>query len=203
MSRARVYVEGGGSRRELQAKCRRGFRTFLSKTVSPVQVPDIVSCGGRGTAYNRFCSAWRQASDHELLILLVDSEGPVSEGFGAWTHLSNHDNWAKPAGATDDNAHLMVQCMEAWFLADKNALAGYFGPGFATNALPPRPNIEQVPKTDIEAGLKDATRATGKGRYNKGRDSYAILGELDPELVASASAHAQRLLRTLGTHVSE
>ena len=32
-------------------------------------------------------------------------------------------------GATDEQAHLMVQCMEAWFLADRETLAAVFGRG--------------------------------------------------------------------------
>ena len=136
-------------------------------------------------------------------MLLVDSEGPVSEGSGPWTRLRNHDNWTKPERASDDNAHLMVQCMEAWFLADQDALTAYFGSGFAENALPANPNVEQVPKSDIDAGLRNATRRTSSRTYDKGRDSFAILGELDPNLVARASVHADRLLRALGARISE
>lgn len=198
-----VYVEGGGSARGLRAKCREAFRAYFAKTASGDRLPKIVAAGSRGTAYNKFRSALSRASVEGLVVLLVDSEGPISAGSGPWTHLKNHDNWSKPVGASDDNAHLMVQCMEAWFLADKNALVSYFGFDLAVNALPSNPNIEQVPKTDIEAGLMKATRATVKGRYNKGRDSFAILRELDPEVVAEASPHAERLLRTLEAHISE
>jgi hypothetical protein len=38
----------------------------------------------------------------------------------------------------------MVQCMEAWFLADEGALAGFFGDGFNRGALPRRPDVENV-----------------------------------------------------------
>ena len=198
-----VYVEGGGSRRGLRAKCREAFHSYFGKTTLGDRVPRVVAAGGRGTVYNRFRSALSRATTEESIMLLVDSEGPVSAGSGPWSHLKNHDNWDKPEGASDDNAHLMVQCMEAWFLADKDALASYFGSGFSTKALPANPNIEQVPKTDIDAGLRIATRVTSKGRYDKGRDSYAILGELDPRMVERASPHAERLLRTLEAHASE
>ena len=198
-----VYVEGGGSGRGLRAKCREAFHAYFAKSALGDRLPKIVAAGGRGTVYNKFRSAFSRAKLDELILLLVDSERPVAEGSGPWAHLSTHDSWDRPEGATDANAHLMVQCMEAWFLADKNALAVYFGSDFATNALPPNPNIEQVPKADIEAGLRDATRATTKRSYNKGRDSFAILGELQPELVAQASPHAERLLRTLEAHVPE
>ena len=142
-------------------------------------------------------------SGNEFIVLVVDSEAPVIKDNAPWEHLRKQDNWDKPTAASDDNAHLMVQCMEAWFLADKSVLASYFGHGFAAKALPANPNIEVVPKSDIDDGLKGATRATSKGKYNKGRDSFAILGELNPQLVAKASPHAARLLSTLEAHVSE
>ena len=68
----------------------------------------------------------------------------------------------------------MVQCMEAWFLADKEALEGYFGSGFSRNALPQEPEIEAVAKADIEHGLREATRRTSKRRYGKVRWSRFV-----------------------------
>ena len=130
-------------------------------------------------------------------MLLVDSEGPVPKRRGTWSHLKACDHWGKPRGATDDDAHLMVQCMEAWFLADKDALASYFGSGYSGNAIPANPNIEEVAKRDIENGLRNATRGCPKGSHDKGRDSFAILGALDPQKVTTASPHADRLVRTL------
>lgn len=43
----------------------------------------------------------------------------------------------------------MVQCMENWFMADKECLALFFGQGFNVNALPNNPNIEAILTTDI------------------------------------------------------
>ena len=73
----------------------------------------------------------------------MDSEGPVAQGAGPWAHLRARDGWIRPADATDENAHLMVQCMETWFLADRDNLADYFGHGFNPNALPAREEIEE------------------------------------------------------------
>ncbi len=92
---------------------------------------------------------------------------------------------------------MMVQCMEAWFLADKDAIAQYFGAGFSSNALPSATNIETVPKGDVARGLSEATRRSRKRGYDKGRDSFALLGQLAPDKVEVASAHAKRLLETL------
>ena len=88
--------------------------------------------------------------------------------------------------------------MEAWFLADRAALARYFGDGFSENSLPRRTDVEEVSKQDLDRGLNTATRhSKPKGAYRKGRDSFAILADLDPDKVANASPHAKRFLETL------
>ena len=88
--------------------------------------------------------------------------------------------------------------MEAWFFANQEPLAKYFGQGFRPNALSKRPEIESIPKVDIEQGLKNATRqCKRKGQYNKGHHSFAILSHLDPEKVTAASPYAKRLIEAL------
>ena len=202
MTTIKAVVEGGGIRREQQAKCRKAFQRFLGSVV-PSRSLSIVAAGSRERAYKIFRLAMGGASSDEFTMLVVDSEEPVAGGNAPWTHLKTRDRWDKPKGASDDSGHLMVQCMEAWFLADKEALAKYYGSGFKANALPPNPNIEHIPKTDIDDGLKNATRGTTKRSYDKGRDSFAILGELDPKIVARASPYADCLLRVLQARASQ
>ena len=194
----KVYVEGGGNVRELRTRCRKGFSSFFGKANLAGRMPQVIACGGRHTTYDKFAAALRSANDTVFVVLLVDSEGPVAEGAGPWRHLQTRDKRGRPHGATDDNAHLMVQCMEAWFLADKDRLATFFGRGFNRNALPCNPDIEQVAKTDVLDGLKGATRqCRPKGEYGKGRHSFEILAEVDPAKVVAASKHARRLIKTL------
>lgn len=194
----KVYVEGGGDGRDLKVKCRRGFSTLFSKASLDGRMPRIIACGARDKTYRDFRTALAYAADNDFIVLLVDSEDPVAVGAGPWLHLKNRDNWDTPGGAADDNAHLMVQCMEAWFLADKDALARYFGDGFNLNALPGRPDVENISKSDIKNGLKSATKqCKPKGEYHKGRHSFAVLTELDPEKVTAASPHAARLVAVL------
>ena len=88
-------------------------------------------------------------------------------------------------------------CMEAWFLADRDALAAYFGQGFNRNALPGRQEVEEVAKADLFDALKNATRQCRKGEYGKGRHSFDILEQIDPDKVRNASPHAQHLVNTL------
>ena len=198
-----VYVEGGGDSKALRTECRKGFRQFFEKTGLKGRMPTISACGSRGKAYGDFCHARKRVKSDKFIALLVDSEGPVAEGSDAWSHLKARDKWDRPEGATVDSAHLMVQCMEAWFLADKDALAEFFGVGFNRNALPARPDVENIHKADIGQGLNRATRRCApKGAYRKGRHSFAVLAELNPEKVTAASPHAKRLVDTLLTKAS-
>ena len=194
----RLYVEGGGDRNPSKTKCRQAFRTFLLNAGLDGRLPRIFASGGRQQAYDDFCHALGASRDDDRVVLLVDSEGPVAIDTGPWRHLKERDGWDKPDGADDDHVHLMVQCMEAWLLSDCAALAGYFGDGFSENSLPRRADVEEVSKQDLERGLNAATRnARTKGAYRKGRDSFAILADLDPDKVADASPYAKRFLDTL------
>ena len=195
----KIYVEGGGDRGELKTRCRQGFSAFFRKAGLEGRMPKVIACGSRGKALDKFRSALSEAAENDFIALLVDSEAPVARNTGPWLHLRDRvgDEWERPAHATDDNAHLMVQCMEAWFLADREALARYFGGGFVGNSLPRRLEIEEVPKSDIQEGLRKATRQCKRGRYEKASHSFAILAGLSPEKVTEASPHAKRFLSTL------
>ena len=193
--RVKIYVEGGPGR--LEGKCRRGFREFLEKAGLKDRMPSIIACGGRDRAYDRFCTAQRNAHTNEFIILLVDSEEGIEAGVGPWGFLRNRDGWNKPSGTGEDNAHLMVQCMEAWFLADRDTLAQFFGDGFNANPLPNRPDVENIPKSDLYDALERAAQASSKGKYGKGPHSFDLLAKLNPQKVVDASPHARRLVDTL------
>ena len=145
----KVYVEGGGDTSSSKTNCRKGFRTFFEKAGLGGRMPRIIACGSRQKAFDKFCTAFGNAKNNEFIVLLVDSEDPVSGGISPWSHLKNRDNWDKPQNAVDDNAHLMVQVMETWLFADKNSLSAYFGNGFSDGSLPNRSDIENIPKEDI------------------------------------------------------
>ena len=194
----KVHIEGGGDGRELRARCRKGFSSFFEAADLAGRMPRVIACGGRQSAYTKFLAALASGNEREFIVLLVDGEGPVAGGSGEWLHLMHRDGWEKPEEATDGNAHLMVQCMEAWFLADKDRLAVFFGRGFNRNALPGHRNIKEIAKADVFEGLKNATRqCRSKSHYGKGRHSFEILSEVDPALVVAASPHAKRLVEIL------
>lgn len=189
----RIYVEGGGDQRATLARCREGFSTLLGKVVGDGRRPKVVACGRRSTAYDRFCTAIRQHPD-ALCLLLVDSEGPVGEEGKVWGHLMTTDQWTRPEGIGDECAHLMVECMEAWLLADRACLARFYGQGFHPSALPGREKVEEIPKVDVLQGIEAATRHTKrKGTYEKVRHGFRLLAMIDPEMVREAAPHAARL----------
>jgi hypothetical protein len=192
----RLYVEGGGDSKALRAECRRGFSEFLRKAGLAGNLPRIVACGGRRDASDSFHTACAQAAETGHPMLLVDSEGEANAP-DPWEHLLLRDGWARPSGAQDDQCHFMVQCMEAWFLADRPTLAAYFGQRFRDAALPGNPRVEEVAKSDLLEGLDRAARETAKGKYSKGQHSFDILALIDPARVEAASPCARRLFTTL------
>jgi hypothetical protein len=202
MVRVKIYVEGGADNKNLDSECRRGFAEFFEKAGLEGKKPRVSPCGSRKEAFDDFCTALSICGDDEIPILLVDSEGPVTSPINKpWQHLRDRvgDEWHKPVGATDEQAHLMVQCMETWFIADKETLANFYQQNFKEHALPVRTNIEEIPKNDLLNSLKRATKDTQKGEYSKGDHSFKILAIIDPQKVIANSDHAKRLIDTLRT----
>ncbi|MCI0378320.1 MAG: DUF4276 family protein [Gemmataceae bacterium] len=204
-----VFVEGGGDREDLRTECRKGFRLFFERAGLKGRMPTIKARGSRGSAFDGFQTALSIAKSKEFVILLVDSEAPVETDpatqnqVSPWLHLTRRDGWTKPVSATDDHAHLMVQCMETWFLADPDCLKAYFEPGLKADKLKPHPRLEDVNKSTVFKELADATAALKtKSKYDersKGTHSFEILARLDPAKVRKACPHADRLLKTLGS----
>ena len=162
-------------------------------------MPSVTPCGPRERAYKNFCTAIKAAKDDSFIVLLVDSEAVVAVGDSPWEHLKKSDKWTQPPAAADNSAQLMVQCMEAWFVADRESLSAYFDKDFNAAALPARDDVEAIAKDDLLRTLKQATRSCskGKGTYRKGRHSFDLLERLDPSKVMESSPHARRLIDAL------
>ena len=194
----RIYVEGGGSDKLTRSMLRRGLEEFLREPVDAARRSRaslrISVCGSRNDAHDDFrCGVRVNSGVH--CILLVDSEGPVTAP-SRRQHLVSRDGWDL-SGVAEEQLHLMVQMMEAWLIADKQALAMYYGKGFGANALPARENVEQIPKPELESALKAATRQTQKGEYHKTRHGPELLGRIDPLRVREAAPHCERLFAAL------
>ena len=193
--RLELYVEGGGDTKALRSLCREGFRRFLERAGLQGHMPRIVASGSRNDAYGDFKTALGQG---RVAMLLVDSEAPLTAGT-PWAHLAARDTWATPAGATDSQCHLMVECMESWFLADRATLQSFFGQGFKLAALPAefRP-VESIPKAEVYESLASATKdCKTKARYGKGEHSFDLLGRVDPAKVTVASPWADQFVSEL------
>lgn len=194
-----IYLEGAGDSRPSIQSCKRAFSQFFEKAGLKGRMPEIIPCGSRNKAFDVFRKSLKnpKVSDQNHL-LLVDSEEPVTAP-SKWVHLSNTKDGPlkKPPEATEDHVFLMVQCMEAWFLADKKTLQDFFGQRILNSALPNNPNVEDVTKNRLLDALKQFSRLTQKGAYSKSNHSFEILKRIDPTKVREASPHAEELLQTL------
>lgn len=201
--RVKIYVEGGGDSNQLKRKCRRGFSKFFEQAGFKGRMPKIIACGSRNDAFGDFCTAVKNPTNNEHPLLLVDSEDPVSPQHHEkpWAHLKARDAWVQPPNSMDQQAHLMVICMESWFLADRNCLNDFFGQNFQETALPGNQQIEVIGKQQIFDALKQATRHTQKGQYGKGSHSFSILENLDPQKVQNASPWAKRFINEVEKRV--
>ncbi|MXZ20548.1 MAG: DUF4276 family protein [Caldilineaceae bacterium SB0665_bin_25] len=198
--RVRLYVEGGSSG-GLDSRCRKAFSEFFKKAGLSGHMPKVIACGSRTEAFKRFRTALTQADSEAIPLLLVDAETHVAPQSASWQHLNSRDGWQRPSEALDEQAHLMVQIMESWFLADVPSLEKYFGNNFRSASLTNRESLEDVPKNDVLNQLKLASRDSQKGTYDKGSHSFAILAQIDPEKVIQRSRFAKRLIDTLKSYL--
>jgi len=198
-----VYVEGGGNGKEQKAELRRGFDALFAKEKSRASDKRLslifICCGGRQDAYEAFRNAL-EVKRERINALLVDSESaiasvPVDKAQDALirvAHLRQRqgtDMRGKGDGWTLSNdlaarVHLMVQCMEAWIVADPDALHEFYERGFKHESLPKRPNLEEEPKADIYAKLEKATEGTQKGKYGKIKHASKLLETINPEEIS-------------------
>jgi hypothetical protein len=172
----RIYFEGDKS---LKA----GFDRFFGEIRERARVARcsvrIVATGGTperdfGIAMRKHPAAWN--------VLLRDSEGPLQPNRPA--SLAGSIFW-------------MVEMMESWFPADKDALEAYYKTGFRKDALRANPKVEEIPKQDLIDGLKAATKDTVKGKYHKTKHAPALLQSIKPVLVRKAAPNCERLFKVV------
>lgn len=138
-------------------------------------MPRIVRGGGRDQTLDLFASAVANSRPETVPLLLVDSEDPVGAGRSVWQHLQARDHWNRPGGVANDQAFLMVQLMETWFLADRDTLQRYFSAQFAENTLRQWAQLEAASKETVLDVVQRATAKCQK-RSAKGKGSVELLG---------------------------
>ena len=186
----KIFVEGGGDNEDSITRCRQGFRAYCAKVAGDKSQPKIVPCGGRDQTFKKFKNEIKFSKVEERCALLVDSEGPVGAKDPV-ACLSERDQWKFPP-LENHRVFVMVQAMEAWFLADREALDLFYDGGFLENSLPGSPtNVEAVLKDDLERHLKHASKPTSKGEYHKTRHGFALLALINPTKVEAGSPHAK------------
>jgi Domain of unknown function (DUF4276) len=147
----KLYVEGGGDGQLLDTLFRQGWKQFFEAAGLAGKMPGVVRGQGRTQTLDLFATAVVHPRGGTLPMLLVDSEEAVEEGHSVWQHLETCHGWKRPPCAADDQAFLMVQVMETWFLADRDLLRRYL-----FTAFPP--------------GLRDGRRLVG----TPGRDLFFL-----------------------------
>jgi Domain of unknown function (DUF4276) len=182
----RIYFEG-------DKRLRPGFSAFLSEIRERGKAKrckiEIIATGGTPvadfrTAMKMHPNAWN--------ILLRDSEGPDDGKLSAT--LVAAEGWQ---AAVADSIFWMVQMMESWFHADKDALERFYRDGFKRQALAANPKVEEIAKRDLEEGLNAATRGTKKGKYHKGNHAPSLLEMISPQRVRDAAPNCQRLFKVI------
>jgi len=176
LSEIRIYFEGD---RSLRPGFAAFFRDLKSEAAKRRCRLVLIAAGGNPeddfrTALEMHSTAWN--------IMLRDSEGPYNSSLLA--------GW-NPSLA--ESIFWMVEAMEAWFHADKDALQRYYQSGFRRNALRANPRVEEIRKRDLLDGLHAATKDTTKGRYHKTKHAPALLEYIDPTLVRRAAPNCNRL----------
>ena len=203
MSAVTIYMEGGGDKKGTKSRLRDGMAVFLKTGLNKAanakkRKLNIVCCGDRRRTYYAFRNARKYANGDEVVILLVDAEDPVTS-LTVVEHLRNRsgDEWDL-TGVPEKYVHLMVQTMETWIVADKDALSDFYGQGFHENSLPLHENLEEVSKKAVAYALNQATTKTKtKGPYHKIRHASLLLGLIDPGKVLRRCLHCELLFSTL------
>ena len=182
----RIYFEG-------HRRLRPGFHRFFSELRDRARQKrcglELVAsksgaeaCRDFGIAIDAHPSAWN--------VLLRDSEEPFSDQLSL--ALCKEHKWKHSYA---NSIFWMVEMMESWFHADKDKLADFYGTGFKKSSLKRNPKVEEIPKKDLQSGLRAATKNTVKGDYYEHKTEHAaeLLALINPNLVRQAAPNCARL----------
>lgn len=185
-----LIVEGGGNR-QVDANLRDAIDLFVAPLKTRVRNANrrwrTIPGYGRDDAYQEFLDRTKN-NPESLVVLLVDSEGTMDALPAKWVARLQEE----------PRLFFMVQCFEAWIVADAQGLEAGL-PGLKAGRLPKRPPEECSPE-ELRRDLQAATQDCGWGPYKK-KHGPLLLALVRPEVVAkqcpSARAFLDRLNRLL------
>ncbi len=195
VSEIRIYYEGHKSLKEGFNKFFRDLRERAAKKDCAFR---LVTGGSGSNACRDFDIALR-SHPTAWNILLTDSEGQDTDSLA--DSVCQKYGWSQP---DSHSIFWMVEMMEAWFHADKDALKKFYGQKFRESALKQNPNVEKISKADLTNGLKAATKDTDKGDYfdHKTRDGPQLLALIDPVKVQEQAPHCVKLFAAVRDKLS-
>ena len=197
MVTAEIYAEGGGPPgSETNIRCRQGFTSLLQNCGLDVGKFNVIACGGRGEAWNDFQDAHEDAGGAYYVALLIDSEALLTNIDETWIHLQNNDGWLQPPDTHDDQVLFMTRCTETWIVTDRAALLEYFKESLEIDDLPELDNLEHLSPGNLKDRLESATQHC-PDPYSKGRNSFEILGKLNPDVLEQRLPSFRRARRIL------
>jgi len=182
----RIYYEG---HRLLKPGFDAFFKALHKQAEAKRSRIRLIAAKSGDEACDDFAAA-QESHPHDWNILLKDSEGPDTGKLSA--SLCTKKGW-RNADAT--SIFWMVEMMESWFHADKDALERFYGNGFKRNALKSNRRVEEITKADLQNGLHAATKDTGKGDYYRNKTTHGpkLLAEIGPDRVQNAAPNCKKL----------
>lgn len=151
----------------------------------------LIAGGSRAETIKGFLWACKSRKPG-LNVLLVDSEGPVTDTAKAIQCLRSRSYWDRDVAFDNDQVNLMVQAMEAWFVADPRALVKHFGKDFNNNALPKPQSVESKSPRDLTAAIGKGLRNCDRRTYHKADDGMKLLELINHNEVGRNCQHFQR-----------
>ena len=126
---------------------------------------------------------------HAWNILLKDSEQQMPKDAAALCQKHGIDvSYA-------NNVFWMVQLLEAWLLAHPEALEAYYA--LPSSSFARTEDVEQIPKSEALRRLKEPTRHTTKGQYDKVRHAPYLLERIDPDQVKKRARNCRKLFESV------
>ena len=195
--KVRLYVEGGAvSRKDDLIKSRRALTAWLKK-LDLVNLPQVALTGPGPKALAEAEARTKQAKGQETVLALVDSEGTL-ENIEQPLSLFQAKHKTKFIYLTDEQILVMVQCMEAWICADKNAVREAYPKGQHSNRFE-QENPESKTPPQLCKYLEKVSKKPDQDKplYKKGKPAFELFGKTDPNIVAHRCPSAERAIRIL------